>query len=263
MTTIKTVPEILDSVVIGFYCTNGDWDLDVSDFLISCCNSISKDIAIQYDGLIALKTIAKVYENDKTGLAQYLFDKTNNEVSKIFKALTVQYNPKYNYYRNIYEVNSGENSNVYSGTDTLTNSGTDTTTLTDDLDVDESVTKNETVNSNNTYDSATVEGFRPTNKSENEYQSHEDYNENVTTEKEYGKVETQEYGKVLTTNFGRSKNTEIEGNNGIHPFPDLIKKEFDLRTKHELFRSIVNIIVEQVSAGVWLDEEDEDEDLYI
>ena len=51
--------------------------------------------------------------------------------------------------------------------------------------------------------------------------------------------------------FGRNVDTTIEGSNGIYPFPDLIKKEYDLRMKHQLFDTIINLLVKQVSSGVW------------
>lgn len=247
-----TVNEVLSLPVIVNLCNNTGWTSDLSTYLQSVSVSISTEIEIRYDKLLALDDFEEYLEvQGEEFVADYIFNRISNEVERIYQALTIQYNPKYNYHRDISERNTGEDSHLYGGTDSDGLSGTDNTHSSDSLDVDNTTVKDNSIFSSNTYDSANSEGLRPTDKQENEYQTHEDYEEVYNTQTTYGKTKTTTYGKTLRMTYGRNVSTSIEGNNGIYPFPDLIKKEYDLRMKHKLFDTIVSIIVKSVSSGVW------------
>lgn len=247
-----TVNEVLTHPVIVNLCANEGWSRDLSTYLQSISISISTEIQIRYDKLLALDEFEEYVESEaEIFIADYIYDRISNEVERIYQALTIQYTPKYNYYRNISEENTGEDSHLYGGTDSDRLSGTDNTQSTDSLDIDNNTVKDNSTFSSNTYDSADAQGLRPTDKQENEYQTHEDYEERYNTQTTYGKTNTTTYGKTLRMTYGRNVSTSIEGNNGIYPFPDLIKKEYDLRMKHKLFDTIVSLIVKSVSSGVW------------
>ena len=246
------VNEILSHAVIVNFCNNVGWTQDFSAYLQESATSISTEIELRYDKLIALDGLERYLdEHDEQFVADYIYDRTHNELEKIFKALIIQYNPKYNYYREILEHNTGEDAHVYSGTDRDVLGGQDSTHSTDSLDVDTNTIKDESLNSQNVYDDATENGLRPTDKQENDYQAHDDYEEVFDTRTNYGKTSSTTYGKTLTMEYGRNVSTTIEGINGIYPFPDLIKKEYDLRMKHKLFETIIMFLVNTVSSGVW------------
>ena len=247
-----TVNEILTHPVIVNFCNNTGWSENLSTYLDEICLSLSVEIEMRYDKLIALDGLERlITEHSEEFIAGYIYDRTHNEIERIFQALTVQYNPKYNYYRTITENNTGEDNHIYGGSDSENAGGHDSTHSTDSLDVDTETLKDESLNSQNVYDDATENGLRPTDKQENQYQVHDDYEEVLDTRTDYGKSNTIRFGKTLKMQFGRNVNTSIEGNNGIYPFPDLIKKEYDLRMKHKLFETFIMIIVGSVSSGVW------------
>lgn len=247
-----TVNEVLSHPVIVNLCNNDGWSENLSSYLRNVSISISTEIEIRYNKLLALEDFEEYVERGaEEFIADYIFDRINNEVERIYQALTIQYNPKYNYHRDIFERNTGEDSHLYGGSDSDKLGGTDNTHSMDSLDIDNTTVKDNSTFSTNTYDSADEQGLRPTNKQENEYQTHDDYEEVYNTQTTYGKTNTTTYGKTLRMTYGRNVSTTIEGNNGIYPFPDLIKKEYDLRMKHKLFDTIVSLIVKSVSSGVW------------
>lgn len=244
-----TVIDVLTNEVIIEFSNNEGWSENLRNFLQEISNPLVIDIIMKYSGLKA-NTLYQTIQDDY--IAYLLYNKLSNEIERIYSALTIQYTPKYNYYRNIGERNTGTDTHTYNGQDRSVLSGSDTTTSTDNLDIDNNIIKDNSKISNTTYDSSDDNGFRPVSKQENEYNDHSDYDDQFTSTTQYGKTDTITYGKSLTMQYGRNVSTEIEGNNGIYPFPDLIKKEYDLRMKHKLFETIENLLVREVSAGVWI-----------
>ena len=244
-----TVTDVLTNEVIIEFSNNAGWSENLRNFLQDISNPLVIDIIMKYSGLKA-NTLYQTIQDDY--IAYLLYNKLSNEIERIYSALTIQYTPKYNYYRKIGEKNSGADNHIYGGQDASSLSGSDTTSNIDDLDIDNNIIKDNSKISNTTYDSSDDNGFRPVSKQENEYNDHSDYVEQFVSTMEYGKTDTMYYGKTLKMQYGRNVSTEIEGNNGIYPFPDLIKKEYDLRMKHKLFETIESLIVREVSAGVWI-----------
>lgn len=248
MTLIK-VTEVLTPIVVASYTSNINWSDDVRNYLTSISNSIIVHINLQYGDLMALNTFEPLL-SQQNSIAQYLFDLTHNEFEKIFKALTVNYDPKHNYHRTISEKNTGSNTNKYSGTDTEKVGGKDTTNVKDGLTVSSKANDINTIKEN-TYDEANVQGFRPTMQSNSDYSSSETYNGTTDTTVDYGKSVDTTYGRNLEMQFGRNVDTEIDGTNGIFPYPDLIRKEYDLRIIKQLFDTVIHILINAVSCGVW------------
>lgn len=250
-----TVNDVLSTSVIESFTSNLGWSTDLKSYLSSISKSILIYVNLNFDTLKALDSYEKLldYPNE---ISQYLYDKTSNEIERIYSALTAEYNPMYNYHRTIIEKNSGSNTNKYSGTDTESVSGKDNTVVKDDLTVNNAVNSDSTTVSENTFDEATVDGFRPTSKSESTYGDTENYDGNTDTTVNYGKNIDTTYGRNLEMQFGRNVETNIDGTNGIFPYPDLIRKEYDLRMTKRLFETIVNLLVSNVSCGVWYDELD-------
>lgn len=244
-----TVIDVLTNEVIIEFSNNEGWSENLRSFLQDISNTLVIDIIMKYSGLKA-NNLYQTMQDDY--IAYLLYNKLSNEIERIYSALTIQYTPKYNYYRKIDEKNTGDDNHIYGGQDASSLSGSDTTSNIDDLDIDNNTIKDNSKISNTTYDSSDDNGFRPVSKQENEYNDHSDYVEQFVSTTEYGKTDTMYYGKTLKMQYGRNVSTEIEGNNGIYPFPDLIKKEYDLRMKHKLFETIENLIVREVSAGVWI-----------
>lgn len=250
------VNDVLSDTVITSFTSNDGWSSDLKNYLLSISDSISTHITLQYDDLRALDSY-EVLLTKPNVISQYLYDKTCNEVERIYSALTAQYNPMYNYHRTITEKNSGSNNNIYSGTDTESYSGKDAVNVKDDLTVNNTINKDVTTVSKNTYDKATNDGFRPTDKSDSEYSDTEKYDGTTDTTTTYGKSVDFKFGKNLEMKFGRSTNTEIDGTNGIYPYPDLIKKEYDLRMSKKLFDTVIMLLVNVVTYGVWTNEVDD------
>lgn len=246
----RFVPEILSTYALT-ELSYKPWSEDLSAFFKDNVHTMALIIETKYERLLALKHF---YEHGlmlSVEIADMLYLTLSNEIERIYTALTLEYNAKYNYYRNILEENSGENNNTYSGSDQQKFTGNDKTNTHDSLDVDNNVTTDDNTISSNTYDTASIEGLRPISKDEHRYNDHMDYEDEINTNVTYGKIITDEYGKKLNMKFGRKVDTKIEGNNGIYPFPDLIKKEYDLRLKHRLCDTIISLLVKEVSSGVW------------
>lgn len=245
------IPELLDESMLVDIASK-PWKDDVRLYLGGIHVMMANYILVNYDNLVVLSGYEKMMkQQDYKKIADIIYLKLKNEIEKIYDALTLEYKVKFNYYRSIIEKNEGQNDNVYGGNDVKETSGSDNTEIRDSLDVDNDVKVSESTISRNTYDTSNEGGLRPITKENQKYTDHEDYEGNTNTTTNYGRVVTDKYGKTLSMKFGRIVDTEIEGNNGIYPYPDLIKKEYDLRMKHQLFVTIVDLFVKEVSSGVW------------
>lgn len=244
------INDVLNEEVISLYTTNSLWSIELRGYLSSIAYSINTAITIEYSGLVALNTYESIIDKPNA-ISQYLYDSTSNEIERIYKALTSEYNPINNYHRTINEKNTGSNNNIYSGTDIEKTNGTDTTNVKDDLIINNTVKNDSTTVSENTYDSANVNGLRPTGKSESEYSDTNEYDGTTDTTVTYGKSIDTTYGRNLEMKFGRNVDTEIDGTNGIFPYQDLISKEYNLRIKKRLFETVIYFLISKVSSGVW------------
>lgn len=253
---MSTVPDILVEGVFNAYAqmSSTQGRPDVAKFVLEMKTLLPFHIKAKYSNLGILEIYESLVGHDTAIVGYTLYDRLHNEIERIYDALTAEYKIQYNYYRKIAEINSGNNKNIYGGTDTESFTGSDSVNGNDNVTTGTDVTKDETTGSRNTYDRADLPGFRPIEKAEHLYKDSGSYNESYNYTTEYGKVKTDTFGKTLDMEFGRKVDTEIEGNNGIYPYPDLIEKEYVLRIKRRLTDTILDLFVREVSSGVWITE---------
>lgn len=248
------VTDILTQEVLNSFCGSALWSNDLRTYLSGNSDMFWMHIGIYYKNLYAIDFPSLA----PSWIGSYLMTRLRNEFEKIFVALTWQYKPYYNYYRNIIERNTGADSNVYEGSDTVDHSGTDEYKGTENKHGSEGTAVGKPASEiqfASTYDDTNQQTMKPTVRSENQYEikdeSHRGYSDSLT----HGESIQTTYGKTLTMNFGRNVNTEIEGINGLFAPQDLIMKELVLRVRAKLFDIFVGMIVQCVSAGVWESEE--------
>lgn len=244
----KYVTEILTQEVIQQFCGNVAWSESIAPFMTSIADSLYLNILMNFDKLYAID-----YSNYAPSfLASYLFQTVHLEIERVYQALIYPYKPYFNYYRNIVEENSGNDLHTYDGSDETTLSGSDNYDGSYNETTNQKTIKpTEDVLYNSTYDDTNIATMKPTTKSIENYEIQNavgaNYNDDIT----YGKVSTLEYGKTLDMEYGRRVDTTIEGLNGLFSFQDLARKEIILRMHYNLFDIIVQLLIKNISLGIW------------
>ena len=221
---------------------------DLKNFLSEKADMFVIDFASRYDDLLANSYFDNMHY---TFVSNYVFGKIQNEVEKLFVALTKQYSPIYNYYRHIQETNSGTDTHEKTGSDEMATTGADSQSYSGTISESSAIDTSESVVSSTTYDNATEQGFKPHTKEENNYSDHSNNSMSYLNTLTHGKTDTATYGSVLDMTYGRQVETEIEGINGIFSYQDLIVKEYKLRIEAPLFDTISTLIIKTVSAGIF------------
>lgn len=244
---MKTIPELLTQEVMN-ELSSKFWSQDLSNFFRDYSDMFVMDFESRYYDLLANPYFDNFHPSF---VATYIYAKINNEVEKIFTALTTKYSPIYNYYRHILEENTGTDTHEKTGSDSMSASGTDTQSYSGGIEENNEILNSESTVSSTTYDNATEEGFKPHTKEENKYKDKSTNRMNYTNGITHGKTDTTTYGSILDMTYGRNVETTIEGINGIFAYQDLIIKEYKLRIEAPLFNTISDLIVKTVSLGLF------------
>lgn len=244
----KYVTEILTQELIQEFCSNVAWSEAISPFMTSIADLLYLNITMNYDKLYALDFSSY----HPSFLGAYLFQTIHLEIERIYQALIYPYKPYFNYYRNIVEENSGNDLHTYDGSDSEAVSGQDGYTGSYNETTNQKTVK-PTVDMlyNSTYDDTNIATMKPTTKSTEDYEIQNAVGANYNDTTKYGKTTTTTFGKTLDMEFGRRVDTTIEGLNGLFSFQDLARKEIILRMHYNLFDLIVQLLIKNVSLGVW------------
>lgn len=244
---MKTIPEILTQGVMN-ELTNKFWSSDLKNFFRDNSDMFVMDFNARYFDLLANPYFDDFHDSF---VASYIYSKIQNEVERIFLALTQKYNPIYNYYRHILEENTGKDTHEKTGADETTTTGTDSQNYSGGISEENQVLTSDSTISNTTYDNATELGFKPHTKQEDNYRDKSNQTMNYTNRLTHGKTDTTTYGSILDMIYGRNVETDIEGINGIFAYQDLIIKEYKMRIEMPLFNTISDLIVQTVSLGLY------------
>lgn len=248
---MKTIPELLTQEVMN-ELAGKLWSTELSNFFRDYSDLFVMDFQSRYDDLLANPYFDNYHSSF---IATYIFAKIRNEVEKLYKALTIQYSPIYNYYRHILEENTGTDTHEKTGSDSTSASGSDSQSYSGAIHESNVIDTSDSTVSSTTYDNATIQGFRPHTKEENNYSDHSDNTMNYNNILTHGKTDTTTYGSVLDMTYGRNVETTIEGINGIFTYQDLIIKEYKLRIEAPLFDTVLDLIVKTVSLGLFKEDE--------
>lgn len=244
----KYVTEILTQEVIHEFCSINTWSEAIAPFMSSIADPLYLNITMNFDKLYAMDFSSY----HASFLGAYLFQTVHLEIERVYQALIYPYKPYFNYYRNIVEENSGSDTHTYSGTDSEETSGQDGYTGSyNETTNQRTLTPTEDMLYNSTYDDTNVATMKPTAKTTENYDVQKAIGSNYNDTTTYGKTTDTTFGKVLDMDFGRRVDTTIEGLNGLFSFQDLAKKEIILRMHYNLFDLIVQLIIKNVSLGVW------------
>ena len=244
----KYVTEILTQEVIHEFCSINTWSEAIAPFMSSIADPLYLNITMNFDKLYAMDFSSY----HASFLGAYLFQTVHLEIERVYQALIYPYKPYFNYYRSIVEENSGSDTHTYSGTDEEKLSGEDRYNGSyNETTGQKTLTPTKDMLYNSTYDDTNVLTMKPTAKTTEEFDIQKAVGSNYKEATTYGKKSSLEYGKTLDMDFGRRVDTTIEGLNGLFSFQDLAKKEIILRMHYNLFDLIVQLIIKNVSLGVW------------
>jgi len=244
----KYVTEIVTQDVVQEFCSNAGWSEAIVPFMTSIADPLYLYIAMNFDKLYAMDFSSY----HASFLGAYLFQTVHLEIERVYQALIYPYKPYFNYYRSIVEENSGSDKHTYSGTDSEGTSGEDKYNGSYNETTNQKTLKpTQDMLYNSTYDDTNVATMKPTAKTTEDYDVQKAVGTNYKEATTYGKTTSTTFGKTLDMDFGRRVDTTIEGLNGLFSFQDLAKKEIILRMHYNLFDLIVQLIVKNVSLGVW------------
>lgn len=186
-------------------------------------------------------------------IARLVYIAMGQSFSRIFDALTANYNPLENFFTDGTFTEAGSGSNTKSGSVTTTPSGSVSTTYTGSKETEYGNRIN--VGQGTTYETAsnTIDdsAFRNISKNISDGKVTDSFN-NYGSSTTFNNPTTQTFNNLKDTASTSKTTTENKkGNSGIFSKQDLTQREVNLRIKNRIFPILVRMVVDVLNTGVY------------
>lgn len=266
-----TIPQILtsdfwDSLGSRFLTDNHP---EISKFIIDNKNNLFVYSAMTYDGLSILTAIEKTSDEGRADIAYMIM---GDAFTRIYKALTTDYDPLENFYtdRTLHDDISGSTEKL--GTEERTRTGDQVTSPSGNVKVTStgtrklSVVDGSTVGQGTTFETATTDpkstsDFRNISKTINDSEQNESFEdfgtntgyENYEVKTKYNDVKDKLsfQSRSDSTTGSHDIDEHKKGNSGIFSKQDLTFREIKLRLREKITEILVRMIVDIFNSGVW------------